>query len=67
MVERSIALHDRRPARLMVDLRQPPRLLDQHHRHSVADRIGEPRGIGDQLLRCLIVTQELARGGAAEL
>src|SRR6516162_4515320 len=36
---------------------QPPRLIDQHDRDAVADRVGEPRLLADQLLRFAVVAQ----------
>src|ERR1700680_34198 len=36
---------------------QGPRLVDQHDRDAVADRIGEPRLFADQLLRCAVIAQ----------
>src|SRR5438067_5661392 len=36
---------------------QLARLVDQHDRNAVADRIGEPRLLADQLLRLAVVAQ----------
>src|SRR5438309_1060030 len=36
---------------------QGPRLVDQHDRNAVADRIGEPGLLADQLLRRAVVAQ----------
>src|SRR5260370_9558469 len=36
---------------------QGPRLVDQHDRDAVADRIGEPRLLADQLLRRAVIAQ----------
>src|SRR5436305_3285676 len=38
-------------------LAQGARLIDQHDRDTVADRIGEPRLVADQLLRRAVIAQ----------
>src|SRR6516165_4921042 len=47
----------RRGLRRLLVVAQPPRLVDQHDRDAVADRIGEPRLLADQLLGFAVVAQ----------
>src|SRR5690242_18624690 len=47
-------------------VRQRPRLIGQHDRYTVSDRIGEPRFPANQLFLLAIVYQGLLRDGAHE-
>src|SRR5438132_1694214 len=51
------ALSRRRAADRLLVVAQLPRLVDQHDRDAVADRIGEPRLLADQLLGFAVVAQ----------